>query len=151
MKITFKGDYALKSVLELSFRYGDGRVTPLSEISERQDIPAKFLEQIMLVLKGAGFVRSRRGAGGGFTLAKPPSSITVGEIVRLIEGPIEPISCGTRDYDSSCEEAECCAFREVWLKVTDCISDIIDRVTFADIMSRVLELREEKNGYYYQI
>jgi len=151
MKITYKGDYALKSILDLSFHYGTGEVIPLSDISGRQNIPAKYLEQIMLVLKGAGYVNSRRGVGGGFSLAKPPQEITVGEIVRLIEGPIEPIACGKRDYDSDCGEEECCAFREVWLRVTDCVSAVIDRVTFADIMRRVQELREQQTGYLYQI
>ena len=151
MKITFKGDYALKSILDLSFYYGTGEIVPLSDISHRQDIPAKYLEQIMLVLKGAGYVHSRRGVGGGFHLAKSPRDIALGEIVRLMEGPIEPISCGKRDYDSNCGEEECCAFREVWMKVTDCISDIVDRITFADIMRRVRELREQNRGYHYQI
>jgi Rrf2 family cysteine metabolism transcriptional repressor len=151
MKITYKGDYALKSILDLSFNYGKGEVVPLSDISNRQDIPVKYLEQIMLVLKGAGYVYSKRGVGGGFTLAKSPQRITVGEIVKLIEGPIEPIACGTRDYDSNCGEEECCALREVWLRVTDCISSIVDRVTFADIMRRTRELKEEQMGYHYQI
>lgn len=151
MKITYKGDYALKSILDLSFHYKTGEIVPLSDISGRQDIPVKYLEQIMLVLKGAGYVYSRRGVGGGFQLAKPPADITLGEIVRIIEGPIEPISCGKRDYDSQCGEEECCAFREVWMKVTDRISEIVDRLSFADIMRRVQELREQKMGYHYQI
>jgi len=151
MKITYKGDYALKAILDLSFHYESGEVVPLSDISRRQDIPVQYLEQIMLVLKGAGYVQSRRGVGGGFQLAKPPRDITLGEVVRLIDGPIEPISCGKRDYDSNCGEEETCAFREVWLEVTDRISEVVDRIAFADIMHRVRELREQKMGYHYQI
>jgi Rrf2 family cysteine metabolism transcriptional repressor len=151
MKITFKGDYALKSMLDLAFHYGGGEVVPLSDISGRQNIPAKYLEQIMLVLKGAGYVSSRRGAGGGFSLTRPPEQITVGEIVRLIEGPIEPISCAKAEHDSECGEEACCAFREVWVKVTESVSEIIDTVTFADVMRRVQELRLQKTGYNYQI
>lgn len=151
MKLTYKGDYALKAILDLSLHSASGEIVPLSAISGRQNIPPKYLEQIMLVLKGAGYVYSRRGVGGGFYLAKPPRDITLGEIIRLIEGPVEPISCGTRDYESNCSEEECCAFREVWLKVTDCVSGIVDRITFADIMRRVQELREQRIGYQYQI
>jgi len=151
MKITYKGDYALKAILDLSFHYESGEVVPLSDISRRQDIPVQYLEQIMLVLKGAGYVQSRRGVGGGFQLAKPPRDITLGEVVRLIDGPIEPISCGKRDYDSNCGEEETCAFREVWLEVTDRISEVVDRIAFADIMHRVRELREQEMGYHYQI
>jgi Rrf2 family protein len=105
----------------------------------------------MLVLKGAGYVSSRRGAGGGFALTRSPEQVTVGEIVRLIEGPIGPISCAQAAYDSDCGEEACCAFREVWVKVTECVSEIIDGVTFADIMRRVRDLRVQKTGYTYQI
>jgi Rrf2 family protein len=151
MKITYKGDYALKAVLDLSTRYENGGVVPLSEIAARQDVPMHYLEQIMLVLKGAGYVSSKRGAGGGFALTKRPAEISVGEIVRQIEGPIEPIVCGKKIHDSSCGEENCCAFREVWLKVTEAISDIVDSVSFAHIMQRTQQLKEQNSSYTYQI
>lgn len=151
MKVTYKGDYALKAILDLSLHFDSGEVVPLSEISHRQDIPTKYLEQIMLVLKGAGYVVSKRGIGGGFALAGSPERITVGEIVRLIEGPLEPIVCGRRVHDSSCGEEHCCAFREIWVEVTEAIANIVDSVTFAHLMRRARELREQNTGYMYQI
>jgi Rrf2 family cysteine metabolism transcriptional repressor len=151
MKITFKGDYALKAILDLSLNSNEGRVVPLTEISRRQDIPMPFLEQIMLILKKGGYVQSKTGKGGGFLLAKNPDDITLGEIIRLIEGPIEPIACGVTDRPSGCAEEERCAFREVWVNVTEAISNIVDTVTFAQIMRRTRELKEKAVGHTYQI
>ena len=141
MKISFKGDYAVKALLDLSYRYAEKRAVPLSDISNRQNVPAQYLEQIMLVLKGAKYVESKRGMGGGFYLSKPPGEITLGEVIELIEGPIEPIACGKRDHDCSCGEEEVCAFREVWVKVTEATSEIVDAVTFADMMRRTTEIQ----------
>ncbi len=151
MKVTYKGDYALKAILDLSLNYGHDRVVPLSEIAGRQDIPLHYLEQIMLTLKRAGYIISKRGISGGFMLAKAPEEITVGDILRLIEGPIEPIACGKRVYDGSCGEEDCCAFREVWVEVTEATTNIVDSVTFARLMRRSEELREKNMGSMYQI
>ena len=151
MKITFKGDYALKAILDLAMNSEEGKVVPISEISQRQDIPLPFLGQIMLILKNAGYVLSKTGKGGGFLLAKPPGKITLGEIIRLIEGPIEPIACGVRGKPSGCADEKFCAFREVWVNVTDAISDIVDTVTFADIMRRTKELQKTNGDFIYHI
>ena len=146
MKITYKGDYALKAILDLSYYYDSGEVVPINDISKRQNIPEKYLEQIMLILKRAGYIDSKRGIGGGFLLLKSPQNITIGEIVRLIEGPIEPIICGKEPHHASCGEEDECAFREVWVKVTKAISSIVDDVTFAGIMRRNDELRKHKSN-----
>lgn len=151
MKITYKGDYALKALLELAFDYEANKVVSLTDISKRQNIPVKYLEQIMLILKGAGFISSKRGIGGGFFLLKPPEEIILGDVVRLIEGPMEPIACGKRIHDYKCGEEDECVFREIWVNVTDAISAIVDHVTFADIMNRAKEMREKKTKYMYHI
>ncbi len=151
MKITFKGDYALKAILDLSLNSKEGKVVPLTEISRRQDIPMPFLEQIMLILKKAGYVQSKMGKGGGFLLARRPDDITLGEIIRLIEGPVEPIACGVKDRPSGCAEEERCAFREVWVNVTEAISGIVDTVTFAQIMRRTRELQNRSIKTDYSI
>jgi len=151
MKISYKGDYALKAILDLAYYYNTDTVIPLTVISSRQDIPVMFLEQIMLILKKAGYIGSKRGSGGGFFLLKSPKQITVGEIIRLIEGPVEPISCGKKDHDGSCGEENSCAFREVWMKVTEAISTIVDSVTFEDMMQRDKELKKSLNAHSYQI
>lgn len=151
MKITYKGDYALKSILDLAYRYGDNKTVPLSDISKRQDVPEKYLEQIMLILKKAGIVGSKRGKGGGFFLNKDPKDLTLGEVVRVIEGPIEPIECADCDFEADCIDEKHCAFREVWTKVSDAISDIVDNVTFQRLMLRTDELRKKENENMYYI
>ena len=141
MKITYKGDYALKAILDLSYHFNNSKAIPLTEISKRQNIPENYLEQIMLILKRAGYISSKRGVGGGFVLLHDPAKLTLGEIIRLVEGHIEPILCGKTPHTGSCGEEDSCAFREIWVKVTDAISDIVDQVTFASIMQRTNHLQ----------
>lgn len=151
MKITYKGDYALKAILHLAYHFDSGSVVPITDISNKQNIPVQYLEQIMLILKNAGYVESKRGKGGGFFLILSPSNVTLGEILRLIEGPVEPIACGKYKHDYSCGEEDQCAFREVWVKVTDAISDVVDHVTFTYIMQRTKELQDQNRAIVYQI
>ena len=98
MRISYKGDYALKAILELALRYGRGETVSIAEIAASGDMPENFLEQILLTLKKGGFVKSKRGVNGGFHLAKSPSDITVGDVIRFIEGPTAPISCVEEGY-----------------------------------------------------
>lgn len=151
MKISYKTDYALKAILDLAVQSDSGKAVSIPDIAARQDIPVPFLEQIMLLLKKAGVVQSKTGKGGGFFLLKKPEEITVGEIVRLIEGPIEPIACGVRGVASGCAEEGRCAFQEVWLKVADAVSDVVDGTTFADIMRRGRELTDHRAEDHYVI
>src|SRR3989338_6044675 len=116
MRITYKGDYATKTILDLALHYGNGVVT-IHEIAKRADIPIKFLEQVLLDLKKGGFVESRRGKVGGYFLAKPPAKIKLGDVVKFIDGPIEPIACIERGY-SGCNDLYRCVFRKVWQEVS---------------------------------
>jgi Rrf2 family protein len=135
MKITYKGDYALKAVLELALYYGKEVVTS-RDLAKRIDTPVKFLEQVLLDLRKGGFIESRRGNAGGYLLSKAPSKITVGDVIRYIDGPIEPISCVRDDY-SNCKDIHKCVLRKMWLKVARSTSDIVDRMTFEDLVSQV--------------
>ena len=138
----------LKPFSTLPFQYGQERVVPIVEIADENDIPRKFLEQIMQILKGAGIVDSKRGISGGFSLRKAPEKILLGEIVRLIEGDIEPIPCAKNPPQVCCDDLATCAFKEIWVKVAAAVSDIIDNVTFADIMERQLKLKEVDQGIH---
>jgi len=151
MKISVKGDYALRAMLDLCFYYDEGKVVSVTEISKRQNIPLKYLEQIMLLLKSAGYVGSKRGIGGGFFLLRHPSEISLGEIIRLIEGGIGPVNYKKNSKGKQDMQVEQDAFSEVWMKVTDAIKAIVDHVTFADMMRRTEELRQKRMGYTYQI
>lgn len=135
MKVTFKGDYALKAVLDLALHYNKELVTG-HDLAQRIDAPIKFLEQVLLDLKKGGFVESRRGNIGGYMLSKTPDKITVGEVMRYIDGPVEPISCMKKGY-SNCRDINKCVFKRMWQKVSQATSDIIDNVTFEELVFQV--------------
>jgi Rrf2 family transcriptional regulator, cysteine metabolism repressor len=141
MKITYKGDYALKAVLQLALKYKEDKngVVSINEIAKSGDMPIKFLEQILLALRRGGFVKSRRGIKGGFLLSKEPSEITVGAVVRFIEGPIEPISCVGDECYKGCKDIASCIFRSIWNDVKTAISLVVDTVTFEDLVIRYKE------------
>jgi len=138
MRITYKGDYALKTILDLSLHYGEEPVN-IPELAKRADIPVKFLEQILLDLKRGGFVESRRGKIGGYLLAKHPSEVKLGEVIRYIDGAIEPIGCVDKHY-KGCRDINRCVFRDVWVKVTESTSRIIDNITFEDLAKKAKSL-----------
>lgn len=146
MKITYKGDYALKALLDLAIHYKNGVVT-IHDISKRADIPLKFLEQVLLDLKRGGFVASKRGKKGGYLLARPPSKMTVGDVVRFIDGPIEPIACVDKKY-TGCNEIYKCVFRKIWQKTAQAISLIVDNVTFEELAK---EVGRKKGDLVYSI
>jgi Rrf2 family protein len=135
MHITYKGDYALKAVLDLALHYEEGLVT-IHEIAKRIDAPVKFLEQVLSDLKKGGFVESRRGKIGGYLLSRPPQKIILGEVVRFMDGSIEPISCVKPGY-SNCVDIRKCVFKGIWQRVSQATSDIIDHITFEDLVNQV--------------
>ncbi|MFH2001941.1 MAG: Rrf2 family transcriptional regulator [Planctomycetota bacterium] len=146
MKISSKGDYALRTILTLSLKIDDKKPVRLPEIAEQNSIPVKFLEQIMIQLKGAGLVSSRRGRHGGYLLAKDPSTITLGHVIRLIDGSVAPMGCvSTSDYNACSLEPKC-VLKKVFSDVNARIADIIDRITFSDLCKQVLENRDKETG-----
>jgi Rrf2 family cysteine metabolism transcriptional repressor len=130
MNISVKGEYALEALFDLT-AHRTGEPVKIAEIAKRQRIPQKFLELILASLKQGGFVESRRGAEGGYLLARPPENITIGEVLRFIEGPQKTRSRARRKQESP--------FTEMWAQVNGAISDIIDRTTFADIEQAWME------------
>lgn len=132
MKISTKGRYALRLMLDLGL-YHTGNPVSLKDVAARQGISDKYLEQIISVLNKAGYVRSIRGAQGGYVLAKEPSEYTVGMILRLTEGDLTPVSCvGTEA--SGCERRGDCVTARVWEKIYDAVSDVVDGITLADLL-----------------
>lgn len=116
-----------------------GGVVQIKDIASRQHIPAKFLEQILLTLKNAGLLHSRMGVGGGYYLARPASEISLGQIVRVLDGPLAPIRCVSQTaYEPcGCPDELTCGLRLVMLDVRNAIADILDRTTLADVTGRV--------------
>lgn len=146
MKLTYKGDYALKALLDLALNYEQG-VATIHDIAKRIDAPVKFLEQVLLDLKKGGFVESKRGNVGGYQLSRDPASITVGQVVRYIDGPIEPIACVEKGY-SHCLDLRKCVFKNIWQKVAQVTSEVIDQITFADLVN---QLHQKKDVLAYAI
>ncbi|MCX5706872.1 MAG: Rrf2 family transcriptional regulator [Candidatus Omnitrophica bacterium] len=136
MRITYRTDYALKTILELGLHFGQDSAPTIHEIAERLDIPEKFLEQILLDLKRGGFVESRRGKIGGYFLSQKPREITLGKVIRFIEGPIEPVACVGHNY-KGCQDIRSCVFRNIWQRVAESTAKIIDGITFEDLVKQV--------------
>ena len=137
MDVSVKGEYALRAVFELASRE-TAEPVKIAKIAESQKIPQKFLELILSQLKQGGFLTSRRGAEGGYFLARPAEAITVGDILRHIDGPISPAS-----RQSMGQPAES-PFPELWGRVERAISSVIDRTTFADLITRWKEQRAKR-------
>ena len=146
MRITYKGDYALKALLDLALHYEKGLST-INDVAKHIDAPVKFLEQVLLDLKKGGFVESKRGNVGGYQLAKDPAEITLGQVIRYIDGPIEPIACVEKGY-SNCVDLRKCVFKGIWQKVGQATSEIIDNVNFADL---VIQINRKQDTFAYTI
>jgi Rrf2 family protein len=133
-----KAKYALKGMLALAERHGQGPVL-ISEIAG-DHMPRKFLESILLELKNHGLLHSKKGKGGGYFLAKPPDVITIGRIVRIIDGPIAPLPCVSRTAYMRCEECpdeRTCGIRLLMKDVREATAQILDSTTLADLIHRV--------------
>lgn len=132
MKISTKGRYALRLMLDLA-EHNTGDVVRIKTIAERQEISEKYLEQIISILNRAGYVKSTRGAQGGYRLAKSPEQYTVGMILRLTEGSLAPVAC-LEDDVNSCERQDTCATLEVWKRLDNAIKGVVDSITLADLV-----------------
>lgn len=136
MKISTKGRYALRLMLDLALN-NTGEYITIKSIAARQEISEKYLEQIISVLNRAGFVKSVRGAQGGYKLAKDPTEYTVGMIIRLTEGSLTPVDC-IEENSSECERTNKCVTREVWQELYDAICSVVDHITLQDLVNRQL-------------
>lgn len=134
MKISTRGRYALRLMLELAQNNPDQAV-PIKSISERQEISGKYLEQIIAVLSRAGYVKSIRGSQGGYRLTQSPEHYTVGMILRLIEGNLVPVSC-MEDDQNQCPRCGRCATLDVWKRIDEAVSGVVDHITLADLVKK---------------
>ncbi len=143
MKLSVRGEYALRALLVLARDFQeDDSVVRIQEISRQQNIPKRFLEQILNDLKSAHLVESKRGVAGGYRLRRRPEHINLAEIVRHIEGALAPVSCVSEKYyeKCSCPDESRCAIRSVMKDTRDAIVTIMERVTLADLAERARKL-----------
>lgn len=147
MRISAKGEYAAKAVLYLSLHYP--KVVTIHEVAENHRIPIKYLEHILLALKKAGLVESRRGVRGGYLLARPPQQISVGEVLRVVDGKFSEASCIEVDLKGhySCPEIDACGLKQVWQDVQGAVEKILYETTFDEIRKRTLAGAARKNDY----
>ncbi len=145
MKLSTKGRYGLRALIDLA-EYGENEAVSIMSISERQDISESYLEQLIRPLKKAGIVRSIRGAGGGYRLNRDAGEISVGEVLTVLEGDIEPVSCGGFSEDKACQASEVCVTKYVWKKLNDAIEDTLNSMTLSELVEESKRVHEEMAG-----
>lgn len=147
MRISAKGEYAIKAMLDLTFHYGKGLI-PIQNIAARQGIPQRYLEQVLLLLKRAGFLQSKRGSAGGYHLSRSPQEITVGAVLRAMEGSLERAEvryrAGRRSATDHAPDLE-----ELWSEISAAVAGVVDRVSFANLCQRVEQRRSAARPMYH--
>jgi Rrf2 family protein len=147
MKITKKSEYALRALIKMAINYYKGMTTTLIHgIAEQERIPQKYLERILLDLKNAGILTSKRGIGGGYGLSKTPEDINLGEIIRVIEGPLKSLNYLKSNTNVEFTEGTSIGLNSVLLDVDNAISKILDNISLQEITKRTVNLIEKKQG-----
>jgi Rrf2 family protein len=146
--ISRKTKYGLQALISLARQYDKGPVL-IADLAREENIPKKFLEAILLTLKNSGILHSRKGKGGGYYLGKPPRTITFGQVIRVLEGPLAPVPCVSETAYAKCTECTdeaTCGIRLVMKDVRDAIAKILDGTTLADVLDRVESAEEFQKG-----
>jgi Rrf2 family protein len=149
MRLSKRGEYGLRALILLAVKNAQENtdvMLQIKDISEAENIPIKFLEQILLTLKNGGLLQSRKGFGGGYYLAKPAADISLGQIVRLLDGPLAPVRCVSQmAYEPcGCPDEQTCGLRMVMGDVRNAIANILDNTSLADAAGRVAQAKKEK-------
>jgi len=134
MKVSTKGDYGIRALIELAHHFGEPKPTQSAEIAARQSIPESYLEQLLTTMRRAGFIRSVRGPQGGHALIRDPQTLLVSEVIVALEGTILPIDC--LDDASACSKGGGCAQRDMWQAVREAILGVLEHTTIADLAER---------------
>lgn len=145
-QLSKRTQYGLRALYALARHYGRGPML-ITDLAQNEAIPKKFLEQILLTLKGSGLVTSKKGKGGGYSLAQSPAEITIGSVIRMIEGPLAPLPCASETRFRKCDECpdiETCGTQIVMREVRDAMASILDRTTLAMVCNRVDAARGRK-------
>ena len=143
MKLSTKGRYGLRALIDLAV-YCEKEAVSIQSIARRQHISDRYLEQLMGKLRRAGLVISVRGAGGGYRLARPPREISVGEVLRALEGNLDAVTCPGNEDEPGCEDADLCVTRYVWKRINDSITQAVDSIMLEQLVEESRRLREEK-------
>ncbi len=142
MKLSTKGRYGLRAMIDLA-RYSEEEPVSISSIAARQDISERYLEQLVGLLKKAGLVRSIRGATGGYVLAKSTGEISVGDVLRALEGSLEPVRCAAFYSEEGCMAADGCVTKYVWQKINDSINDTVNHMMLDELVRESRKVNPE--------
>ncbi len=134
MKLSTKGRYGLRAIIDLAAN-SETEAVSISSIAARQSLSEGYLEQLMAKLKKSGLIKSIRGAQGGYMLAMPAQDISVGDILRSLEGELSPVQCPALEAENACSEADCCVTKYVWRRIRDSINDAVDEIKLSDLVS----------------
>ncbi len=152
MNITTKGHYGLMAMAELAMHHGEGPV-PLKTIAENQGLSEHYLEQLFAPLRRAGLVKSVRGAQGGYLLGREPGEISVGDVLRVLEGPLAPIECAldgsVLDDLEHCTNPYQCLVRDVWIKLYRTVEQVVDGITLADLREQARQHQAKRRPMFY--
>ena len=151
MKVSTRGDYAVRVTLELALS-PPGAIVPLSDLAQRAGVPPQYTVQLLRTLQTRGIIKSHRGARGGFSLGRRAAEITVAEVLRLMDGPLAPLPCASQSIHIPCSTILCqsesdCVLRDMWVDVRNAIAGILDNTTFADLASRRRLSTETRDSY----
>ena len=141
LKLSTKGRYGLRALIDLA-QYSELEPASISSIAQRQDISERYLEQLMALLKKAGLVKSIRGAGGGYVLAKSVEDISVGDVLRALEGSLEPAVCAALKEDERCHWADSCVTKYVWQRINDSINQTVDQIKLNQLVQESKAISE---------
>ncbi|KGP75066.1 Rrf2 family transcriptional regulator [Desulfosporosinus sp. Tol-M] len=150
MKLSTKGRYGVRAMFDLAQHMDEGP-TSLKSIAERQGISEHYLEQLVSGLRKAGLVKSVRGAQGGYLLGREPGMIRIGDIIRVLEGPIAPADCVSEENPECCAKAEYCMTRTIWEKVRDSIAEVLDAITLETLLEDANKRETDENFNMYYI
>ncbi|UCC59252.1 MAG: RrF2 family transcriptional regulator [Dehalococcoidia bacterium] len=143
MKLSTRGRYATRALLDLALHFGEGPLM-VKDIAKRQEVSDRYLEQILTPLKSAGLVRVVRGARGGFSLARPPSEIKLIDIIQIMEGSTAPVECV--DHADCCTRSESCVTREVWSELKQAINGVLESTTLQHLVERHMKAEQRASN-----
>ncbi len=145
MRVSAKGEYAIRAMLDLTLHHDQGLV-PIQDVARRQAIPQRYLEQVLLLLKRAGLLGSKRGSSGGYQLIRPPGEISVGDVLRIIDGRVTALEVAGRNARDGRGAGD---LAELWQEVSDAVGAVIDRTTFGDLAERAAARRSPHRTVYH--
>lgn len=148
MKLSTKGRYGVKAMFDLALHHGNLPIS-LKSVAERQGISEPYLEQLISSLRKANLVKSVRGAQGGYILNYEPQSIRIGDIIRVLEGPLAPTGCVLEDDPVECVKADGCVTKLVWAKIRDSINHVIDSITLQDMLEDYKNIHQDDEYMFY--